>query len=76
MNGNVSLMERFEALMRNYEDIQDQNDYLSKYLARAMKMRRKNFHVTPSSNLSKSTHQEEKRKATLLLHQVRKNVEG
>jgi len=35
MTSNIRLEERFEALMRNFEEVRSQNEYLKKQLAKS-----------------------------------------
>jgi len=55
----MSLEERFEALMKNYEEVRSQNEYLTKQLAKSMSNQRKNLCSTPSHETSKSEHEDE-----------------
>jgi len=70
----MSLEERFEALMRNFEEVRSQNEYLKKQLAKSMSNQRKNLYGTPSHNSSESDQEDEGEVATLLLPLVKRGV--
>jgi len=48
MTSSMSLEERFEALMRNFEEVMSQNEYLKRQLAKSMSNQRRNLRSTPS----------------------------
>ena len=51
---SMNLEEKFEALMRNFEEVRSQNEYLKKQLARSMSNQRRNLRSTPSRESSES----------------------
>ena len=55
----MTLKERFDALMRNYDDMKNQNEFRRKQLAQSMKNQKRNLHGAPSSHSSESIHGEE-----------------
>jgi len=61
MTGSTSLEERFETLIRNFEEVRSQNEYLKKQLATSMNNQRKSLQSTPSrqSFESERDHEEE-----------------
>ena len=59
MASSMSLEEKFEALMRNFEEVRSQNEYLKKQLAKSMSNQRKSLRSTPSHKSSESEHNRE-----------------
>ena len=55
----MSLEKRFEALIKNYEEVRSQNEHLRKQLAKSMGNQRKNLYSTPSHESSESEHEDE-----------------
>ena len=65
MTSSMSLEERFEALIRNFEEVRIQNEYLKKQLAKSMSNQRKSLRSTPSRESSES---EQDREAVSYTH--------
>jgi len=53
----ATLEEKFEALMRNYEHLEKQNEYLRKQLGESLKNKRRAFH-SDAANSSDQSHEE------------------
>jgi len=60
MNGSMTLVGRFEALKKNYEEVVIQNEYLRNQLARSIRNQRRNLHSTPSSTLSEANQEDQR----------------
>ena len=62
---SMSLDERFEALMRNFEELRSQNGYMKKQLATFMSNQRRNLSSIPSSIPSESNQEDEEEVSNL-----------
>ena len=59
MTSSMSLEERFEALIRNFEEVRSQNEYLKKQLAKSVSNQRRNLRSTASHESFESEQHDE-----------------
>ena len=57
MSGSMTLKEKFEALMKNYQYLENKNEYLKKQLGESFNNKRRALH-SDSANSSYQSHEE------------------
>jgi len=70
----MTLEERFEALMQNYEEERHQNENLRKQFGQSMRAQRRNLQGTPSYIPSESNQENKEEVSNPFLPQVKKTV--